>query len=62
LRRREPFQVQDEAAAPREVGGVAVERHKTALTRYELSKPVKSPLEYGVLKPGTTFFLYWRTP
>jgi len=34
------------------------ERHKTALTRYELSKPVKSLLEYGVLEPGRTFFDY----
>jgi DNA phosphorothioation-associated putative methyltransferase len=28
------------------------------LTRYELSKPVKSLLEYGLLKPATTFFDY----
>ncbi len=35
-----------------------VERHKTAMTRYELSKPVKSLLEYGLLKNGTTFFDY----
>lgn len=35
-----------------------IERHKTALTRYELSKPVKSLLEYGMLKKGTTFFDY----
>ncbi|MBI4661223.1 MAG: DNA phosphorothioation-associated putative methyltransferase [Verrucomicrobia bacterium] len=35
-----------------------VERHKTALTRYELSKPVKTLLEYGMLKAGTTFFDY----
>ena len=35
-----------------------VERHRTALTRYELSKPVKSLLEYGLLKSGTTFFDY----
>ena len=34
------------------------ERHKTALTRYELSKPVKSLLEYGMLKTGVTFFDY----
>jgi hypothetical protein len=39
-------------------GGVVVHRHKTALTRYELSKPVKSLLEYGLLKPGRTFFDY----
>ena len=38
--------------------GIVVERHKTALTRYELSKPVKSLLEYGLLRPGTTFFDY----
>jgi len=37
---------------------VVVERHKTALTRYELSKPVKSLLEYGLLQHGTTFFDY----
>ena len=35
-----------------------IERHKTALTRYELSKPVKTLLEYGMLKGGTTFFDY----
>jgi hypothetical protein len=39
-------------------GGVVVHRHKTALTRYELSKPVKSLLEYGLLRPGTTFLDY----
>jgi hypothetical protein len=39
-------------------GGVVIERHKTALTRYELSKPVKSLLEYGVLRAGRTFFDY----
>jgi hypothetical protein len=37
---------------------VVVARHKTALTRYELSKPVKSLLEYGVLRSGTSFFDY----
>ncbi len=35
-----------------------IERHKTALTRYELSKPVKTLLEYGMLKAGSTFFDY----
>ncbi len=39
-------------------GTVVVERHKTALTRYELSKPVKSLLEYGMLKSSTTVFDY----
>jgi len=37
---------------------VLVERHKTAMTRYDLSKPVKTLLEYGLLKPGTSFFDY----
>jgi hypothetical protein len=37
---------------------VVVERHKTAMTRYELSKPVKSLLEYGLLAPGSSFFDY----
>lgn len=37
---------------------VVVERHRTALTRYELSKPVKTLLEYGVLRAGRTFFDY----
>src|SRR5258706_1583052 len=35
-----------------------IERHKTALTRYELSKPVKSLLEYGMLKADSTLFDY----
>lgn len=35
-----------------------VDRHKTALTRYDLSKPVKTLVEYGLLKPGMTFFDY----
>jgi hypothetical protein len=39
-------------------GAVLVDRHKTALTRYELSKPVKTLLEYGLLKSATTFFDY----
>lgn len=39
-------------------GAGAVDRHKTALTRYELSKPVKSLIEYGLLKSWTTFFDY----
>ena len=39
-------------------GAVVVERHKTAITRYELSKPVKSLLEYGLLRSETTFFDY----
>lgn len=35
-----------------------VHRHKTALTRYGFSKPVKSLIEYDQLPPGTTFFDY----
>jgi hypothetical protein len=37
---------------------VVVARHKTAMTRYDLSKPVKTLLEYGMLKTGATFFDY----
>lgn len=36
----------------------AIDRHKTALTRYDLSKPVKSLLEHGILKKGTSVFDY----
>jgi hypothetical protein len=43
-----------EAEAP----AVVIERHKTALTRYEFSKPVKTLLEYGVLRTSRTFFDY----
>lgn len=35
-----------------------IERHKTAMTRYDLSKPVKTLLEYGMLKANTTLFDY----
>jgi hypothetical protein len=38
--------------------GVVIERHKTAMTRYDLSKPVKTLLEYGMLKAEATFFDY----
>lgn len=37
---------------------VAVDRHKTALRRYDLSKPVKCLLQYGLLKVGHSFFDY----
>jgi DNA phosphorothioation-associated putative methyltransferase len=37
---------------------VAVDRHRTALRRYELSKPVKCLMESGLLKPGKSFFDY----
>jgi hypothetical protein len=45
---------EDDQAAPHRF----IERHKTALTRYELSKPVKTLLEYGMLEAGTSFFDY----
>jgi hypothetical protein len=46
---------QDENERP---GRVVVDRHKTAMTRYELSKPVKTLLEYGLLSTDTTVFDY----
>jgi hypothetical protein len=52
----EPAQRNSDSAA--QAPPVVVERHRTALTRYELSKPVKSLLEYGVLRGGTSFFDY----
>jgi hypothetical protein len=51
--RRADLNEAEDAAAP-----IVVDRHKTALTRYELSKPVKTLMEYAMLKPGTTFFDY----
>jgi DNA phosphorothioation-associated putative methyltransferase len=41
-----------------EFRGPKIPRHKTALIRSDLSKPVKSLLERGLLKPGKTFFDY----
>jgi DNA phosphorothioation-associated putative methyltransferase len=40
-----------EAEAPREVA-----RHRTAIKRYDLSKPVKTLLEHGLLRKQETFF------
>jgi len=37
---------------------VPVERHRTALTRYDLSKPVKTLIEFDRLEPGCSFFDY----
>jgi len=48
----------EDAAEKTEETAVVIQRHKTALTRYELSKPVKGLLEYGLLKPGGSFFDY----
>jgi DNA phosphorothioation-associated putative methyltransferase len=41
-----------------EFRGPKIARHKTALIRSDLSKPVKSLLEHGLLKEGKTFFDY----
>jgi len=38
--------------------GIAVDRHRTALTRYQLSRPVKTLIEYGQLSPGSSFLDY----
>jgi DNA phosphorothioation-associated putative methyltransferase len=35
-----------------------IHRHKTAITRYDVSKPVKTILEYGLLRAGDSFFDY----
>ena len=37
---------------------VAVQRHRTALTRYKLSKPVKTLLEFNQMPVGSSFFDY----
>lgn len=48
-----------ETAAPSpESKPVSIDRHKTALVRYGLSKPVRTILEYGVLRKADTFFDY----
>jgi DNA phosphorothioation-associated putative methyltransferase len=46
-----------ETAEP-EVESVEVERHRTAIKRYDLSKPVKQLLERGLLRKTDTFFDY----
>jgi DNA phosphorothioation-associated putative methyltransferase len=35
-----------------------IERHKTAMVRYDLSKPIKTLLEFGMLKKDTDIFDY----
>lgn len=37
---------------------VEIDRHKTALTRYDLSKPAKTLLQHGLLTKEQTFFDY----
>jgi hypothetical protein len=39
-------------------GAPEIHRYKTALTRYDLSKPIKTLLEYGMVRPGTIVFDY----
>ena len=46
------------AAETRVPATPVVDRHKTALTRYELSKPVKTLLEFGLLKADQSVFDY----
>jgi DNA phosphorothioation-associated putative methyltransferase len=38
--------------------GIIVERHKTALARYQLSQPVQLLIRHGVLSPAASFFDY----
>ncbi len=38
--------------------GLSVDRHRTALTRYELSRPVKTLVEYGLISSGSSFLDY----
>ena len=38
--------------------GIRVERHRTALSRYQLSQPVQLLIRYGVLSEGDAFFDY----
>jgi len=45
----------DNGRAP---GGVRIERHKTAISRSELSKPVKALLDYGLLEKTHRFLDY----
>ena len=43
---------------PPERSSTVVDRHKTALTRYDLSKPIKTLLEHGLLQPQYSVFDY----
>jgi len=44
--------------APRYPANAGVERHRTAIERTDLSKPVRLGLEDGLFPAGTTFFDY----
>ena len=41
-----------------EPSGIIVERHKTALARYQLSQPVQLLARHGILTPSVSFFDY----
>ncbi len=45
-------------SAPRTTTAPRIDRHKTALVRREISKPVKTLLELGQLRRGESFFDY----
>lgn len=40
------------------VGSAQIDRHRTAIKRYDLSKPVKLLIKHGLLKEGLSFFDY----
>lgn len=40
------------------VGAAQIDRHRTAIKRYDLSKPVKLLIRHGLLKEGRSFFDY----
>ncbi len=48
----------DAASAATDHSAPQIHRHKTALVRYDLSKPVKTMMEHGLLKKGSTIFDY----
>lgn len=50
--------VADADAVSFRVPKIEIDRHKTALTRYDLSKPAKSLLEHGLLTKDRSFFDY----
>lgn len=55
--RHELIKIAAQAAAGEEKP-VAVQRHKTAISRHKFSRPIQTILEYGLLKEGTTLLDY----
>lgn len=51
-----------EKPAPEQRATPTVARHKTALTRFDFSKPIKTLFEHGLLKAATTVFDYGCGP